>query len=515
VIANDQKDFLFSLIKSLNKSEKRQFKLFVGRLDVNADSIYLNLFNFLDKANDYNEKDILKRSVVKKQQLANVKAHLYKQILISLRLTPLHRNIRSLLREQLDFASILYHKGLYKQSLKILDKAKETAIDYEEKNMAYEIVELEKVIESQYITRSIATRADELSVQAKELSQLNVISSKLSNLSLQLYSIILKSGYVKNKQESEKIATYFQDQLPKYDIKDLGFREKLWLYNAFLWYNFILQDFLNSYKYASKLVNLFDQNPNMIVLNPVFFLKGSNYHLEALFFLQNKPKFQKALKEFEEKVSEESFPKDENVEALKFLYLNFHSINEHFIDGSFQDGLALIPKIESNFKNYSSKIDEHHKMIFYFKFASLQFGAGNNKESIFYLNKIISNKTLEMREDLLCFARVLNILAHYEAGLDDDLEFLLKSTYRFLIKMNDLHEVQKEMIKFIRDLQNVYPHNLKQTFIDIHKKLKVYESHPFERRAFLYLDILSYLESKIENKPVARIIYDKYLERGK
>jgi hypothetical protein len=515
VIANDQKDFLFSLIKSLNKSEKRQFKLFVGRLDVNSDSIYLNLFNFLDKANDYNEKDILKSSVVKKQQLANVKAHLYKQILISLRLTPLHKNIRSVLREQLDFASILYHKGLYKQSLKILDKAKETAMEYEEKNMAYEIVELEKVIESQYITRSIATRADELSVQAKELSQLNVISSKLSNLSLQLYSIILKSGYVKNKEESDKITAYFQDRLPKYEIKNLGFREKLWVYNAYLWYNFILQDFLNSYKYAAKWVNLFHQNPNMIVLNPVFFLKGSNYHLEALFFLQNKPKFQKALKEFEEKVSEESFPKDENVEALKFLYLIFHSINEHFIDGSFQDGLALIPKIESDFKNYSSKIDEHHKMIFYFKFASLQFGAANNKESIFYLDKIISNKTLEMREDLLCFARVLNILAHYEAGLDDDLEFLLKSTYRFLIKMNDLHEVQKEMIKFIRDLQNVYPHNLKQTFKDFHKKLKVYETHPFERRAFLYLDILSYLESKIENKPVARIIYDKYLERSK
>lgn len=515
MIANDQKDFLFSLIKSLNKSEKRQFKLFVGRLDVNSDSIYLNLFNFLDKANSYNEKDILKSALVKKQQLANVKAHLYKQILISLRLTPLHKNIRSVLREQLDFASILYHKGLYKQSLKILDKAKETAMEYEEKNMAYEIVELEKVIESQYITRSIASRADELSVQAKELSQLNVISSKLSNLSLQLYSIILKSGYVKNKEESDKITAYFEDRLPKYEIKNLGFREKLWVYNAFLWYNFILQDFLNSYKYAAKWVDLFHQNPNMIVLNPVFFLKGSNYHLETLFFLQNKVKFQNALHQFEVQVSENSFPKDENVEALKFLYLNFHRINQHFIDGSFQEGLVLIPKIESNFKNYSSKIDEHHKMIFYFKFASLHFGAGNNKESIYYLNKIISNKTLAMREDLLCFARVLNILAHYEAGLDDDLEFLLKSTYRFLIKMNDLHEVQKEMIKFIRELQNVYPHNIKQSFIDFHKKLKVYEAHPFERRAFLYLDIISYLESKIENKPVARIIYDKYLERMK
>jgi hypothetical protein len=158
----DQKDSLFALVKSLTKSEKRQFKLFVGRLGVNADSKFLSLFTLLDKSNSYTEKQILKSTDIQKKQLANIKAHLYKQILISLKMNPVHQNIRSQIREQLDFASILYHKGLYKQSLKILDKAKELAVNHEEKNLAYEIVELEKVIESQYITRSINTRADEL-----------------------------------------------------------------------------------------------------------------------------------------------------------------------------------------------------------------------------------------------------------------------------------------------------------------------------------------------------------------
>ena len=51
-----------------------------------------------------------------------------------------------------------------------------------------------------------------------------------------------------------------------------------------------------------------------------------------------------------------------------------------------------------------------------------------------------------MREDLLCFSRILNLVAHYEAGLDYNLESLIKSTYRFLIKMEDLYAVQKEMV---------------------------------------------------------------------
>ena len=286
-MTKSQKDNLFQLIKSLSKSEKRQFKLYVGRLGVNADSKFLNLFNFLDKSSTYNESLILNKGGIKKQQLANVKAHLYKQILISLKLSPSHQNVRSQIREQLDFASILYHKGLYKQSLKILEKAKEFAIVNEEKNLAYEVVELEKVIESQYITRSISSRADELTIQAKGLSSLNVIASKLSNLSLQLYGIILKSGYVKNEEENIYIRDYFNNRLPKYDISELGFREKLWLYKAHLWYSFLTQDFLNCYKYASKWVTLFYENPIMINSHPVFFLKGNNYLLESLFFIKS------------------------------------------------------------------------------------------------------------------------------------------------------------------------------------------------------------------------------------
>ncbi|RNC88310.1 MAG: hypothetical protein ED556_03760 [Winogradskyella sp.] len=506
-----QKDNLFLLIKSLTKSEKRQFKLYVGRLGVNSDSKFLNLFNLLDKSSQYDEAAILKADIVKKQQLANVKAHLYKQILISLKLNPSHQNIRSQIREQLDFASILYHKGLYKQSLKLLDKSKEVAIKNEEKNLAYEIVELEKIIETQYITRSISGRADELSIQAKELSRLNVITSKLSNLSLQLYGIFLKTGYAKNEEEANEITTYFNNRLPEYSIKELGFREKLWLYKVYLWYSFLLQDFKNCYKYASKWVNLFYENPSMIRLNPVFFLKGNNYLLEALFFIGNREKFKNALSKLEEIKNGNSLPKDENVEALSFLYINLNKVNLHFMDGSFDEGLELIPKIEGELTGYKNRIDEHHAMIFYYKFASLHFGAGNNKKCIEYLDRIISNKSLSMREDLLCFSRVLNLVAHYEAGLDYHLESLLRSTYKFLIKMNDLHEVQKEMIKFIRGLQDIYPHDLKKAFKKLHETLKTYEEHPYERRAFLYLDIISWLESKIENKQVGEIIRNKYL----
>ncbi len=510
-MTNVHKDALFVLIKALSKSEKRQFKLYVGRLGVNTEAKFLALFNLLDKLKTYNEATILASGIVKKTQLSNLKAHLYKQILVSLRLNPVNQNVRVQIREQLDFATILYQKGLYKQSLKILDKAKGNAIDNEEKNIAYEIVELEKIIETQYITRSIPDRADELAQQAKELSEFNVITSKLSNLSLQLYSMMLKVGYVRNDEDYQKVTRYFESQLPDFHMEDFGFREKLWLYKAHLWYSLLVQDFLSSYKYASKWVDLFYENKAMIQLNPVFFLKGNHYLLESLFFVKYSTLFRTTLDKLESIVNAAEFPKNDNISSLAFLYIYSNKLNLHFLEGTFEKGLYLVKIIEYGIVKHRDRIDQHHIMIFYYKIACLYFGVGDNKTCISYLKKIIENKTLKMREDLMCFARVLSLVAHYEAGMDYHLEVQLKSTYKFLLKMNDLHQVQKEMIKFLRKLGDIYPHELKGEFQKLYDELKKYEDHPYEKRAFLYLDILSWLESHLQHRPVAEVIREKAL----
>ena len=181
------------------------------------------------------------------------------------------------------------------------------------------------------------------------------------------------------------------------------------------------------------------------------------------------------------------------------------------MEGSFDDALIWIPEIKKGIKNYINQIDPHHIMMFYYKIACVYFGVEDYENCIIYLDKIISNKSLKMREDLLCFSRVLNIFAHYEAGFDYHLETHLRETYKFLIKMNDLHEVQKAMIRFVRGLGDIYPHELKTAFESLYIELKQYENDPYERRSFLYLDILSWLESKIKNIPIAIIIQEKAL----
>ena len=77
--------------------------------------------------------------------------------------------------------------------------------------------------------------------------------------------------------------------------------------------------------------------------------------------------------------------------------------------------------------------------------------------------------------------------------------------------MNDLHEVQKTILKYLNGLENIYPGEIKGFLRNLYNELKEYEEDPYEKRAFLYLDIISWLESKITNKSVQDIIKEKAL----
>ncbi|HSN07900.1 MAG TPA: hypothetical protein VLS85_02625, partial [Hanamia sp.] len=248
---NRSTDALFQLIHSLQKSEKRNFKLYVQRNSSNNDLKVVQLFDAIDKMNVYDENVLMtKTSSIKKQQLPNVKAHLYRQILGSLRLLESSDNIDMQLHEQLDYARILYNKALYHQSLKILEKIKETARNSNQINFYIEVLVLEKKIESLHITRSMQDRADELASDVNISNDRLVKQSKLSNLALQLYSWYIKNGLARNLEDEDEIENYFQLHLTD-DIKNPdGFYEKLYYSQSYCWYAFIRQDYLMYYRHT-------------------------------------------------------------------------------------------------------------------------------------------------------------------------------------------------------------------------------------------------------------------------
>ncbi|MFN9109978.1 MAG: tetratricopeptide repeat protein, partial [Bacteroidota bacterium] len=189
-------------------------------------------------------------------------------------------------------------------------------------------------------------------------------------------------------------------------------------------------------------------------------------------------------------------------------------INLHFLEGTFNEGIRLIPYLEEQLQVYEAFLDRHRVLVFYYKIACLYFGSGKYEKAISYLNKIIHWKT-DLRNDLQCYARLLHLIAHYELGHFNLLEYLIKSVYRFMAKMENLSGVEESMFKFLRKSFSLQPRELTPAFKTLLREVKQYQSDRFESRAFIYLDIISWLESKISGKPVQDIIRGKYVKQMK
>ncbi|MBS1496136.1 MAG: hypothetical protein JSS85_04490, partial [Bacteroidetes bacterium] len=232
-------DTLFQLIHSLEKSEKRHFKLYIKRSSSKEDLKIIRLFDAIDRQSEYDEKQLLKTlSDFTKPQFSNLKTHLYKQLLASLRLLKTNDNIDLKLSEHLDNARLLYNKGLKIQSLHILERAKEMARANQKMNFLVQAISLEKKIETLHITRSSLEKTEEMASEAIAISEHIDRVTRLSNLALLLYRWYIKNGHARNVEDEKGIRKFFKESLPANANAITGFYEKLYLYQSYCWYSF-------------------------------------------------------------------------------------------------------------------------------------------------------------------------------------------------------------------------------------------------------------------------------------
>ncbi len=504
-------DILFQLVRSLEKSEKRHFKLYIKRSSGNSDLKIIRLFDVLDKLAEYDESVVLKKMPgVTKPQLNNLKQHLYKQLLAGLRLLKTNDTTDLQLSELLDYGRVLYNKGLKLQALKQLEKAKDLARGNHKFNYLAQVISLEKKIETLHITRSSLGKVQELTTEASEISWHIDSVVKLSNLALLLYNWYVKNGHARNQQDEAGIREFFKKQLPSHPEEITDFYELLYLYQSYCWYAFIRQDFLMYFRYSKKWIDLYRKEPLMVSVETGHYVKGMHNLLNAHFVLRNFKEFEITLKEFEDFAQTAIASQHENFYIHIFIYINSAKINQHLMQGTFKEGLKLIPELEQKLEEYALFVDRHRILVFNYKIATLYFGSGDYSKAIDYLQKIIQGSD-ELRIDLQCYARLLHLLAHYELGNDEIMESLSRSTYRFMAKMKNLTVVEEEIFRFLRKAFELTAAQLKPELEKFLNDIKHLEKNRFETRSFAYLDIISWLESKVYHKPMSEVIYNKYL----
>ncbi|MES2589451.1 MAG: hypothetical protein V4622_10755 [Bacteroidota bacterium] len=510
-MSKEKSDHLFHLVKSLSKGEKRFFKLYASRLDNSSDKKFMILFDALEKQKVYDENKILaKEKSLNPKQISNLKAHLYLQVLKSTKLCNSSNLEQIKITEFLDYARILYSKCLYKECVKMIDKAKFLAVENDCSVLLLEILDLEKLVIPKTLESGNEARVNQLITTTKQVAESIKNINVFSNLSLKLNAYYTQTGFSKSEKDLENLSQFFYSSLPNYDENNLSFQEKMYLYNSYVGYYFFIQDFEKGYEFAKKWLDLFEVNPEMKRHKLEFYIKALN----SLLAVQNKLyKYNEFLITQRQLIAikrDKNLVLTENINLNLFKAIYVHEINRHFMLGEFKSGTRIVNALEVELNKFIPKLDKHSVLLLFYKIACLYIGSGNYKTAIKWLNKIYNEKEINLREDIHAFTRILLLVCHFELGNDILLESNIRSSYRYFTKKGKLSNYQKNILDFLKFIFiDSSEENIKNQFVSLKEKLLVLDKMQFEKREFMYFDIISWLESKIEKRSVESIIKEK------
>ncbi|MBX2873506.1 MAG: hypothetical protein KTR30_15440 [Saprospiraceae bacterium] len=498
-----QGDLLFKLIKSLSKAEKRNFKLYVKRIQSEGEVMFFQLFEVLEKQKVYEEgKAKMKLNDLSKTQFSNLKRHLYQHLLTSLRLMHLNKQLDIQIRELIDYAYILYGKGLYIQSLKILSRAKALATNNHHNLLLQEIIEFEKRIESHHITRTTTERMNKLIHQAESQAKVNTSIIFLSNLKLELQRVFINKGHAKAEMDRVKILEDYGPRIRDYKIEQLSFFERVYYFQSLYWLHYILGHFERCHYYAGEWVGLYQEAPNMMEEDVDIYMRGLHQLLITCLYTSNTHTFKQTQAELEQFYLQHQGQFNTNSQILAFLYRYQAKFNRALMEGDYESGIQLIPEVKVQLDLYDNQLDLHKVHILYYKIAALYLCNGEAGTALDYLNLIINLKAGHLREDIQAYSRLLFLMAHYDLRNEDIMEYLTTSTGRFFKKIQDKNRLQEVSLRFFKQAMYKGERERLQLLSELRRKLEELSTDPFERRGFVYLDLFRWIDSKLKQQPI-------------
>lgn len=502
-MATTVKDQLFRLIESLSKAEKRHFKLYATRAGSTNSAKFIQLFDSLDRLGAPDDKVARGKLGVGEAAYANLKRHLYRQILVSLR--PLHagKEIDIELREQLDFARILYGKGHYLDALRLLERAKNKAVEHSQDLLHLEILEFQKLIEARHVTlsRKVTDKMDRLLNESAERSYSVLNTNELFNLNIQIHGRYIELGHSRTPAEREANELFWreiQTVRPDRQTQVGTFHQRINRFQSIMWYQYIQLEFIDALEAAKAAVNLFSLHPQMMVKDPDLYLRCLYYVCVFAFLTDKENRLERYVGRISNFLDRGDVRFNENSRRIGVVYRYLSSYNLLFMRKDLGGLIALNEKILEEYYKDQFRPGAHRWGMFRYKFAGVRFLAGEYARALDHLNDILNSKTAIHRDDLLINTRLLHAVCHFELGNVSLVEYNLAGLGRLLRRSNETGEVHRTVVRGLRRLIGIPVAERPAARTELLNELQRLQSQPFEAKALKYFDAVTWLQCPVE-----------------
>lgn len=506
---------LHQLIHSLTKSEKRFFKLHSSLQE--GEKNYLKIFDAIDKQDVYDEASLKEefKDETFIRHFPSEKNHLYRQILKALRAYHADNSISSILKQEIKNIEILYNKALFRECNKFLLRAKKLAIAHEKFYYLFELISWEKtLLEEAFEDGEFTKDLDKLIQEEQDVLE------KIRNLAAYhvLYSkinyVFSSGGFARDEESRSLINEIAHHPLIIGKNTALSNRAATICYYTQGYCALAHGDFNTALMRFRRVRDILDAHPNLredlakryikTLANIIACTIDKGDYTEASASIA-------AMRKLREEPGFEST----DIALTIFKTCSISELRIYQRQGLFLEALPLVDRILDGMERYEGRMPKEQEISFYFHIAYTYFGTGNYNKALSWINKVLNDNENTLRQDVYSYARIFNLVIHFELGNFDLLEYITKSTQRYLSRRQRDFQMELLIIENLRKLiRSPRSGNDRKLFGEFRQKLREVALLPEDQIILRYFDFGSWIESKISGKNFSDTVRERSVQEA-
>ena len=507
-------DDLFQLIKSLKQTEKRYFKLYATLHVKGERNNYERLFDAIDRQDAYDEAALLEEFAGESftKQFAVTKNYLYNFILRSLRGYYGGNSAESRIAEDLASVRILFGKGHYKRSLKLLARTKKMCGEFDKHEQLLAVIRWENEVSTRHLKGiALDEYRSRSAAESKEALEILEHKHRVTMLEQQAFRLYRRYTVARSDEDLEAYRAILMDPALADNNLPVSFIGKLSWYNIKGVYATLSEDHEAAYEYDHLRLQEFEDQPQYIREYLIQYIKVQNNMLHNYLELNDLERFEDTLKTVRATCAKFSSVITPTQEAILFETTYSLELDHLYRTLQFDRALKRVPEIDELLARFDNLLVIEFRTEILFTIAKLYYYSGFLDEASDWVNRIVFDEKPNAADDLLCFARLLNLMVHFDLGNFELLKYELKSTKRFLAKKKRLFKVEALTLKSMgRLVRHTEAEEQRAEFADFQAELETLLQHRYEEHAHDYLNLHSWIRSKTEGRPLPEIVRERF-----
>lgn len=506
-------DQLHKLIQSLNKQEKRHFKIFAGRHTIGDQNNYVVLFDAIERMKEYDEDALLKKfsGELFINNFSITKGRLYETILRSLDVFHHNSSVDAQLWKELHYAEILYKKTLYEQCAKRLKSARKLAERYEKHAVLVQVHTLEKTL-AEKDSYAGMSEEDVLGIlkQDQEIADHINTYNDLWNVKSRLFIMLNTKGRARGTAQFEEFRTLIDASLGNKSPENLTVSSRFMYHHTYSAYYFAVSDAANCHLHLAANVALIEANteifsdePNVyfgVLTNLIYVCSRLKRYNEVLVNLNK-------LRALPEKLDT---ARNEDLEVKLFASAYSLELALYNSIGQFGKAVALVPRIAEGLERFEGRISKLREAHFCISCAVALYGDGKLQQSLRWTSRLLNDTAVGKNEWIFATAQVFSLILHMELDHRDLIPYTARSVQRYLKTRNRSFQFENVFLKFTEKVvKSDGAEEMQPLYAELSAQLSKLEEDPFEKSAFEYFDFPAWAQAKVSGRNFREVIEEK------